>query len=218
MIVGNEVLLRGELSAADLGAIIREVKSQVSMPVTYADVWEFRLRHSDLQNDVDFVTIHILPYWEDLPLPASIAAAHVADIRDKVARAIPNKEVVIGEVGWPSAGRMREAARPSPSNQASGHQRDASSPRRGRISASMSLRPSTSRGNGRWKARPGAIGGIFRTVRLRRRNSASVASSPIIRIGSPRPPPEFSSQLLAFAGARSSLAAAKPPRRICGSG
>ena len=118
VIVGNEVLLRGELSATDLGAIIREVKSQVSMPVTYADVWEFWLRHSDLQNDVDFVTIHILPYWEDLPLPASIAAAHVADIRDKVARAIPNKEIVIGEVGWPSAGRMREAARPSPSNQA----------------------------------------------------------------------------------------------------
>jgi exo-beta-1,3-glucanase (GH17 family) len=118
VIVGNEVLLRGELSATDLGAIIREVKSQVSMPVTYADVWEFWLRHSDLQNDVDFVTIHILPYWEDLPLPASVAAAHVADIREKVARAIPNKEIVIGEVGWPSAGRMREAARPSPSNQA----------------------------------------------------------------------------------------------------
>ena len=87
VVVGNEVLLRGELSATDLGAIIREVKSQVSMPVTYADVWEFWLRHSDLQNDVDFVTIHILPYWEDLPLPASVAAAHVDDIREKVARA-----------------------------------------------------------------------------------------------------------------------------------
>jgi len=118
VVVGNEVLLRGELSATDLGAIIREVKSQVSMPVTYADVWEFWLRYSDLQNDVDFVTIHILPYWEDVPLPASAAAAHVDDIRKKVAAAIPNKEIVIGEIGWPSAGRMREAARPSPSNQA----------------------------------------------------------------------------------------------------
>ena len=67
---------------------------------------------------VDFVTIHILPYWEDFPLPASLAAAHVDDIRKKVAAAIPNKEIVIGEVGWPSDGRMREGARPSPSNQA----------------------------------------------------------------------------------------------------
>jgi exo-beta-1,3-glucanase (GH17 family) len=118
VVVGNEVLLRGEMSATDLGAIIREVKSQVSMPVTYADVWEFWLRYRDLQNDVDFVTIHILPYWEDFPLPASLAAAHVDDIRKQVAAAIPDKEILIGEVGWPSAGRMREAALPSPSNQA----------------------------------------------------------------------------------------------------
>jgi exo-beta-1,3-glucanase (GH17 family) len=118
VIVGNEVLLRGEMSAPDLGAIIREVKAQITQPVTYADVWEFWLRYADLQNAVDFVTIHILPYWEDFPLPASLAAAHVDNIRKKVAAAIPNKEIVIGEFGWPSHGRMREGALPSPSNQA----------------------------------------------------------------------------------------------------
>jgi glucan 1,3-beta-glucosidase len=118
VIVGNEVLLRGDLSAGDLEGFIRTVKSQVSMPVTYADVWEFWLRYRDLQAAVDFITIHILPYWEDFPLPATIAAAHVDAIRKRVADAIPNKEIFIGEVGWPSAGRMREAALPSPSNQA----------------------------------------------------------------------------------------------------
>jgi exo-beta-1,3-glucanase (GH17 family) len=118
VIVGNEVLLRGDLSVADLTAFIREVKSQVAMPVTYADVWEYWLRYADLQSAVDFVTIHILPYWEDFPLPASVAAAHVDAIRKKLAAAIPNKEIFIGEVGWPSAGRMREGARPSLSNQA----------------------------------------------------------------------------------------------------
>jgi exo-beta-1,3-glucanase (GH17 family) len=118
VIVGNEVLLRGELTVADLAAIIKEIKSQVPMPVTYADVWEFWLRYSDLQYAVDFVTIHILPYWEDFPLPASAAAAHVDEIRQTVAKALPNKEIMIGEIGWPSAGRMREGARPSPSNQA----------------------------------------------------------------------------------------------------
>ncbi|MGH6671221.1 MAG: beta-(1-6) glucans synthase [Xanthobacteraceae bacterium] len=118
IIVGNEVLLRGEMSATDLMSTIREVKSQVPEPVTYADVWEYWLRNPDVANAVDFVTIHILPYWEDFPLPASLAAAHVDQIRKRVAAAIPNKEIVIGEVGWPSAGRMREGARPSPSNQA----------------------------------------------------------------------------------------------------
>jgi exo-beta-1,3-glucanase (GH17 family) len=118
VIVGNEVLLRGEMSVTDLFATIREVKAQVPQPVTYADVWEYWLRYSDIGNAVDFVTIHILPYWEDFPIPANAAAAHVAEIRRKVAGAIPGKEIVIGEFGWPSAGRMREGARPSPSNQA----------------------------------------------------------------------------------------------------
>ena len=44
IVVGNEVLLRGEMTAADLAALIREVKAKVSEPVTYADVWEFWLR------------------------------------------------------------------------------------------------------------------------------------------------------------------------------
>jgi exo-beta-1,3-glucanase (GH17 family) len=118
VIVGNEVLLRGEMSVTDLEATIREVKSQITQPVTYADVWEFWQRYSDLQNAVDFVTIHILPYWEDFPLKASRAAAHVDAIRKRIAAAIPNKEIVIGEFGWPSHGRMREGALPSPVNQA----------------------------------------------------------------------------------------------------
>ena len=118
VIVGNEVLLRGELSLADLQAYIRDVKAQIGQPVTYADVWEFWLRYADLKNDVDFVTIHILPYWEDFPLRASLAAAHIDAIRKRVASAMPGKEIVIGEVGWPSAGRMREGALPSPVNQA----------------------------------------------------------------------------------------------------
>lgn len=118
IVVGNEVLLRGEMTAGDLAALIREVKANVPEPVTYADVWEFWLRYPEVQNAVDFVTVHILPYWEDFPIPAQFAAAHVAAIRQKVVAAFPGKEIVIGEFGWPSAGRQREGARPSPSNQA----------------------------------------------------------------------------------------------------
>jgi exo-beta-1,3-glucanase (GH17 family) len=118
VIVGNEVLLRGEMSAPDLVRTIREVKAQVSMPVTYADVWEFWLRHREVATAVDFVTIHILPYWEDFPIPARDAAAHVDAIRKQMVAAFPDKNVFVGEFGWPSAGRMREGALPSPVNQA----------------------------------------------------------------------------------------------------
>ena len=118
VIVGNEVLLRGEMAAPDLVRTIREVKAQVAMPVTYADVWEFWLRYRDVASVVDFVTIHILPYWEDFPIPARNAAAHVDAIHAQMVRAFPGKDVFVGEFGWPSAGRMREGALPSPVNQA----------------------------------------------------------------------------------------------------
>src|ERR1700709_2674921 len=118
LVVGNEVLLRGEMTTADLAATIRSVKSQVTVPVTYADVWAYWLRNREVYDAVDFVTIHILPYWEDFPIPARNAAAHVDAIRKRMAVAFPGKEILIGETGWPSAGRMREGALPSRTNQA----------------------------------------------------------------------------------------------------
>jgi exo-beta-1,3-glucanase (GH17 family) len=118
VVVGNEVLLRGEMTATELARTIRSVKARVRIPVTYADVWEFWLRNSDIASAVDFITIHILPYWEDFPISAGQAAAHVDTIRRQVMTAFPGKDILIGEVGWPSAGRMREAALPSPVNEA----------------------------------------------------------------------------------------------------
>ena len=47
---------------------IRQVKQRVTQPVTYADVWEFWMRNPSLADEVDFITIHILPYWEDVPI------------------------------------------------------------------------------------------------------------------------------------------------------
>ena len=118
LVVGNEVLLRGEMTPADLVANIRSVKAQVAVPVTYADVWEYWLKNRELYDAVDFITIHILPYWEDMPVRAKYAAAHVDSIRQRTGIAFPGKEILIGETGWPSEGRMREGALPSRTNQA----------------------------------------------------------------------------------------------------
>jgi exo-beta-1,3-glucanase (GH17 family) len=118
LVVGNEVMLRGEMTVADLVANIRLVKSQVQVPVTYADVWEYWLKNRELYDAVDFVTIHILPYWEDIPIKAKFAALHVESIRKRMAVAFPGKEILIGETGWPSQGRMREGALPSRTSQA----------------------------------------------------------------------------------------------------
>ena len=118
IIVGNEVLLHGDMTSSDLRKLIRSVKARVNVPVSYADVWEYWLRYREVSEAVDFITIHVLPYWEDLPVSAEDAAAHVMAIQKQVAAAFPGKEILIGETGWPSHGRMRGPALPSRENQA----------------------------------------------------------------------------------------------------
>ncbi|HSD41448.1 MAG TPA: glycosyl hydrolase family 17 protein [Burkholderiales bacterium] len=118
VIVGNEVLLRREQSVARLRAYIERVRAATATPVTYADVWEFWLRNAELAGAVSFVTVHMLPYWEDDPQPIGRAVDHVLRVHERVRAAFPGKAVLIGEVGWPSEGRRRENAVPSLTNQA----------------------------------------------------------------------------------------------------
>jgi exo-beta-1,3-glucanase (GH17 family) len=118
VIVGNEVLLRGEMQPQQLIQYIRQVKQAVKQPVSYADVWSFYLQYPEVAKEVDFITIHILPYWEDEPLSIEDAAAHVVEHVKKIHEAYPGKPILIGESGWPSAGRQRGWAVPSVVNEA----------------------------------------------------------------------------------------------------
>jgi glucan 1,3-beta-glucosidase len=119
LVVGNEVLLRREQPAARMADYLRQAKRAApGVPVTYADVWEFWLRHAELAPEVDFVTVHTLPYWEDVPVAVGQAVAHALAMHTHVQARFPGKEVVIGEAGWPSAGRHRRDAVPSLVNQA----------------------------------------------------------------------------------------------------
>ena len=117
LIVGNEVLLRGDMSANELADTIRAVKARVQVPVTYADVWEFWLRNRDVAAAVDFITIHILPYWEDLPIAADQAAAHVEAIRRKRGRRLsrqghPDRRSRLAERRAHARGRAAVARQP----------------------------------------------------------------------------------------------------------
>ena len=84
LVVGNEVLLRGEQTEQAMADYLHRAKLATKVPVTYADVWEFWLRHKALESSVDFVTVHILPYWEDDPQPVSNAMNHVNIVMDKL--------------------------------------------------------------------------------------------------------------------------------------
>lgn len=112
VIVGNEVLLRREQTASAMAAYLDEVREAVSLPVTYADVWEFWVANESLKNHVDYLTVHILPYWEDHPVALAKSVDHVVEVFNDVSARFEGRPMMIGETGWPSAGRQRGPARP----------------------------------------------------------------------------------------------------------
>lgn len=118
LVIGNEVLLRRELPPEQLALHLDYVRKRSPVPVTYADVWEFWLRHAWLGAHVDLVTVHILPYWEDDPLAVRDAVGHVLRVNALLRQRFAGQPVWVGETGWPAAGRQRGAARPGRVEQA----------------------------------------------------------------------------------------------------
>jgi len=118
VVVGNEVLLRRDLSVDDLIADIDYVHARVKQPVAYADVTDFWQQFPQVASHVDVVMIHILPYWEDKPLSLDASLGAIQSTTEQFKKLFPGKEISIGEAGWPSAGRWRGPAAPSRVNEA----------------------------------------------------------------------------------------------------
>ncbi|TRW94534.1 glycosyltransferase [Candidatus Methylobacter oryzae] len=116
VMVGNEVLLRAEIPPEQLVEYIREVKKNTWRPVSTSETWAEWMKHPELVNEVDFIAVHILPYWEGIA--AEDAVDYVFDRYHAVQKAYPNKPIVITEVGWPSDGQPFKHATASISNQA----------------------------------------------------------------------------------------------------
>ena len=117
IVVGNEVLLRREITSEQLGKYVDVVKNMAGrIPVTVAETWDIWLKNRALSRKVDFVTAHVLPYWEGIP--AGRAPEYVFDRFQQLKNEFSNKTVFLGEVGWPSEGRQRFGAVPSLQNQA----------------------------------------------------------------------------------------------------
>ena len=116
VIVGNESILRGDVNPRDLIKYLKEVRGKVRVPVSTAEPWHIWLKYPELVRNVDFITIHLLPYWEGQTV--EYAVGHVLSRYDELQTKYPRKRIVIGEVGWPSQGDRREGAYASPENQA----------------------------------------------------------------------------------------------------
>ncbi|MGZ8416546.1 MAG: glycosyltransferase [Methyloceanibacter sp.] len=128
VIVGNEAVFRAQelnrdnpgydakQTVQDLIAKIQRVKREVRVPVTTAEVPNVWLEHPELVSAVDYLAVHILPYWEGVP--GSRAVDHALNGYERLRQVYPGKRIVIAEFGWPSAGLNRKDAVPGPLTQA----------------------------------------------------------------------------------------------------
>jgi exo-beta-1,3-glucanase (GH17 family)/cellulose synthase/poly-beta-1,6-N-acetylglucosamine synthase-like glycosyltransferase len=107
VIVGNESLLHNLVEKDDLIKYIRQVKAGTDLPVSTAEPFHVWLdpKNADLVNEVDFLAVHILPFWNGVPAEQAVnqVMVHYNELR----KAFPDKRILIAEVGWPSEGLTR---------------------------------------------------------------------------------------------------------------
>src|ERR1700722_9673415 len=116
VIVGNEVLLRGDLTGDELAAYLDRARAAIRQPVGYADTWATWLKNPEMARHVDFIGVHLFPYWEGVDVESAVDFCF-RELK-AVQAAYPKKPVIIAEIGWPSEGRIRAGAVASVSNEA----------------------------------------------------------------------------------------------------
>lgn len=114
-LVGNESIMRKEVSVEELIVYLRRVRKQTWRPVSTSETWDIWIAHPELANEVDFIATHILPYWEGIPIEDALD--YVFDRYHALQEAFPNKPIVLTEVGWPSDGQPIRGAKASRANQ-----------------------------------------------------------------------------------------------------
>ncbi|HEY5672171.1 MAG TPA: glycosyltransferase [Malonomonas sp.] len=116
VVVGNETILRGDLTVAELAVYLERMRQALKLPVSTGEPWNVWLANPELAPHVDYIAAHFLPYWEGVALKAALD--HVDATYKMLGEAFPNQRLLMAEVGWPSNGRTRRASVASQSNQA----------------------------------------------------------------------------------------------------
>ncbi len=118
VIVGNEAVMRGDVTTDQLAGYLKRVRQALParIKVTTAETWSSWLLHPELAKYCDVLFVHLLPYWESVPVKDSIS--FVERHYNMIQAAFPDKPIIIGEAGWPSQGRNHGAAEASLANEA----------------------------------------------------------------------------------------------------
>lgn len=114
--VGNEVLLRNELSEQEVIQYIQMARELIPkhIPVGYVDAYYHFLERPALADACDVILINCYPFWEGAD--NDLALLYVQNMYELAKEAANGKKVIIAETGWPSDGQTVSDARPSSEN------------------------------------------------------------------------------------------------------
>jgi glucan 1,3-beta-glucosidase len=110
--VGNEVLLREDMSEDELLACIQRVKDALpGVQVGYVDAYYLFEKHPRITAACDVVMTNCYPFWEGCPREQALAYMQTMVARTRAAA--PGKRVLISETGWPDQGSPFQGSVPS---------------------------------------------------------------------------------------------------------
>ena len=111
--IGNEVLLRGDISEEELLEYMQRAKQAVpDTPVGYVDAYFLFEEHPRITESCDLILINCYPFWEHCP--ADYALFFTREMYSRSLKVADGKKVIISETGWPNRGSAYGAAVPSP--------------------------------------------------------------------------------------------------------
>jgi exo-beta-1,3-glucanase (GH17 family) len=118
-IVGNEVLLRNDLSAGELIDYINRVQNELQglgIPVTTVDRFRELGAHREVLDVVSLVMVNYYPFWEGISIKDAIPTLHAWHLR--LQSLAGDKKIIVSETGWPSDGGSISEAVPNLQNAA----------------------------------------------------------------------------------------------------
>lgn len=113
--VGNEVMLREDLSEDALVDYIERAKAAVpGVPVGTVDAYFLFENYPRVAAACDVLLVNCYPFWESCP--AEYAHLYMKDMFRRAQNVADGKRVIISETGWPNVGSAFGAAVPSDDN------------------------------------------------------------------------------------------------------
>ncbi len=114
-VVGNETLMREELTENELLEYIHRVKRAIpGVPVTYVDAYYQFIERPQLIDACDVILVNCYPFWEGCSIEQS--ATYLKQMYAVTQKAANGKQVIISETGWPNQGESTKDAQPSEIN------------------------------------------------------------------------------------------------------